>query len=108
MKTHWIIWIGGAVLMCAAGCATPGAGGAPAVAETVQPLDETPIEPSKPRMEPAPAVPEAAVLAIEPGPEPEADSDPLCELQSAWRRATPEQKEEFRRWMKTQPEPDAR
>ncbi len=82
----------------------------------VQSLDAEPGEASKPWMEwmmpgtetnapPSKGVAEAgAAPHIEPGPEAAFRYDALHDLQEVWRRATPEQREEFRRWMKDQPE----
>lgn len=94
--------LGCGVCLLGSSCSTPAAGSASPSAGPVPSPDLPP--PSNPGMESAAPPPAPPVRTVEPGPEPTVEADPLCDLQGAWRRATPEQKEEFRRWMKDQPE----
>jgi hypothetical protein len=98
----WWISVGG---LCAGlcGCATwtavPGNGPDP-VPETPV-LSEPPAPPVAPvAPDPEPGVPPGEAGGSEVAPEPSpAPADGLHALQQAWRVATPEEREEFRRWM---------
>lgn len=82
----------------------------------IQSLDAEPRDTSKPWMEwmrpgtETNALPQKAEATtptgprIEPGPEAAFRYDALRDMQDVWRRASPEQREEFRRWMRDQPE----